>query len=80
MATATRAAIVFFVLRGFLRHDYVPGVYGYLNSNILGIDFTNRPNRRKPITCLACVLDGDVLQAGDLRELTSFDDFEVARH
>ena len=28
---------------------------------IYGIDFTSRPTRRKPITCLECRLDGGVL-------------------
>jgi hypothetical protein len=39
---------------------------------IYGIDFTSRPKRRKPITCLECVLEGDVLRAGDLIEWPSF--------
>lgn len=46
--------------------------------NILGIDFTSRPRRRKPITCLHCVLDGDVLRAGQLEEWPSFEGFEQA--
>lgn len=29
---------------------------------IYGIDFTSRPSRRKPITCLECRLVGDFLQ------------------
>ena len=48
------------------------------HMNVYGIDFTSRPNRRKPITCLACVLEGDVLHAGELREWASFEDFEDA--
>lgn len=45
---------------------------------IYGIDFTSRPTRRKPITCLACELQGDRLLAGDLHEWASFEDFESA--
>lgn len=33
---------------------------------IYGIDFTSRPQRRKPVTCLECRLDGDGLEAGEL--------------
>jgi integrase len=33
---------------------------------IYGIDFTSRPRRRKPITCLSCTLEGDVLRADQL--------------
>lgn len=43
---------------------------------IYGIDFTSRPTRRKPITCLECRLDGGVLSAGTLESLKSFDAFE----
>ena len=46
--------------------------------NVLGIDFTSRPTRRKPITCLHCTLEGDVLCAGDLEEWTDFAPFELA--
>lgn len=46
--------------------------------NILGIDFTSRPQRRKPITCLHCILDGDVIRAGQLHEWPSFEGFERA--
>jgi hypothetical protein len=45
--------------------------------NVLGIDFTSRPTRRKPISCLHCILEGDVLRAGDLEEWTDFDAFEL---
>lgn len=45
---------------------------------VLGIDFTSRPCRRKPITCLACRLDGDHLVAGELSTWTAFDPFEAA--
>ena len=45
---------------------------------VYGIDFTSRPSRRKPITCLVCELDGDVLQTLKLLEWQSFDGFEAA--
>ena len=45
---------------------------------VLGIDFTSRPRRGKPITCLSCVLDGNVLRADHLREWQTFDEFEAA--
>ena len=40
---------------------------------IYGIDFTSRPTRRKPITCLECELTGEHPQAG---ELATWEDFE----
>ena len=46
--------------------------------DVFGIDFTSRPTRRKPITCLRCTLEGDVLCAGDLAEWTDFAAFELA--
>jgi hypothetical protein len=46
--------------------------------DVFGIDFTSRPTRRKPITCLNCTLEGDVLCAGDLEEWTDFAPFELA--
>jgi hypothetical protein len=46
--------------------------------DVFGIDFTSRPTRRKPITCLHCTLEGDVLCAGDLEEWTDFAAFELA--
>jgi len=45
---------------------------------VYGIDFTSRPGRGKPITCLACELVGDCLCAGELSRWTSFADFESA--
>jgi hypothetical protein len=45
---------------------------------VYGIDFTSRPRRGKPITCLACVLDGDRLRAEELSEWSDFDAFERA--
>jgi len=44
---------------------------------IYGIDFTSSPQRRKPITCLECVLEGAVLRAGELIEWPSFSGFEA---
>ena len=45
---------------------------------VFGIDFTSRPSRRKPLTCLSATLDGDSLVAGDLEELDTFEAFEAA--
>ncbi len=47
---------------------------------IYGIDFTSKPGRRKPITCLECELQGDRLTAGQLHEWTSFEEFEAVLH
>lgn len=45
---------------------------------IYGIDFTSRPKRRKPITCLACTLEGTMLRAEELTAWSTFDGFETA--
>jgi hypothetical protein len=45
--------------------------------NIYGIDFSSRPRRGKPITCLACILEDNSLRAGKLHEWRSFDGFEA---
>ncbi len=45
---------------------------------IYGIDFTSRPSPRKPITCLACELEGTTLRAGELMEWPGFEGFESA--
>jgi hypothetical protein len=45
---------------------------------IYGIDFTSRPSRRKPITCLECRFDGLRLAAGELTEWRDFEGFETA--
>jgi len=45
---------------------------------IYGIDFTSRPRRVKPITCLECVLTDDRLQAVVLTAWEDFDGFEAA--
>ncbi len=44
---------------------------------IYGIDFTSRPKRNKPITCLSCTLESDRLKAGQLNEWRSFEGFEA---
>ncbi len=45
---------------------------------IYGIDFTSRPQRSKPITCLECMLEGTRLGVQDLQEWRSFTEFEAA--
>lgn len=45
--------------------------------HIYGIDFTSRPSRRKPITCLECRFTDGVLIAGRLLSLSTFADFEA---
>ncbi|WP_321528554.1 DUF429 domain-containing protein [Sedimenticola selenatireducens] len=45
---------------------------------IYGIDFTSRPQRSKPITCLESVLEGTHLRAGNLTEWRDFAAFEAA--
>ena len=45
--------------------------------NIYGIDFTSSPKTGKPITCLHCTLDEDLLVAGELQEWFSLSDFEA---
>jgi len=45
---------------------------------IYGIDFTSRPSSRKPLTCLECNLEGDVLRAEALIEWSRFEAFEAA--
>jgi hypothetical protein len=44
---------------------------------ILGIDFTSRPSKRKPITCIYCTLDEEVLRAQTLEEWPSYETFEA---
>jgi hypothetical protein len=43
---------------------------------VLGIDFTSAPGRRKPITCLSCVLEGNVLRATRLEKWETFGEFD----
>jgi hypothetical protein len=45
---------------------------------IYGIDFTSRPRRGKPITCLECVLTRNRLRANELTEWHDFQGFEAA--
>lgn len=45
---------------------------------VYGIDFTSSPSRRKPITCLACELNGHKLTVGTLHEWENFAGFEAA--
>ena len=45
---------------------------------ILGIDFTSRPSRRKPLTCLHCELASGTLQARQLEAWTNYPAFENA--
>jgi len=45
---------------------------------VYGIDFTSRPSRKKPITCLACTLEGTHLAAQELVEWEDFSGFEQA--
>ena len=43
-----------------------------------GIDFTSRPRHNKPITCITCALEGTHLEAIELQEWQSFEEFEDA--
>jgi hypothetical protein len=45
---------------------------------VMGTDFTSRPTRRKPLTCMHCTLEGRVLRADRLDEWVDFALFEVA--
>jgi hypothetical protein len=45
---------------------------------VLGIDFTSNPKPRKPITCLACVLDHGVLRPDYMQTLNNFHEFADA--
>ena len=44
--------------------------------NVFGIDFTSSPSRKKPITCLSCILQNGVLTANVLNALNTLEDFE----
>ena len=46
--------------------------------HIFGIDFTSRPMRSKPITCMECVIEGTHLRARRLTEWRDFAGFEAA--
>jgi hypothetical protein len=43
---------------------------------IIGIDFTSRPSKLKPLTCLICNFDGAVLVAKEIVEWPSYNGFE----
>lgn len=45
---------------------------------ILGIDFTSKPSRRKPITCISGTLDGETLRTHPVENWTDFETFERA--
>lgn len=45
--------------------------------DVYGVDFTSRPTRRKPITCLHCQLENGVLRANELQRFTDFAGFEA---
>ena len=44
---------------------------------ILGIDFTSRPSRRKFITCIHCTLDDDALRTQSFEAWPNYDNFEA---
>ena len=44
---------------------------------IYGIDFTSRPKRSKPLTCIECTLRDTTLHAGELHEWPDFEAFEA---
>ncbi len=46
--------------------------------DVYGIDFTSRPRRGKPITCIAGTLEGTHLAVQELRDWLYFDAFEAA--
>ncbi|WHS96727.1 hypothetical protein VPK21_001357 (plasmid) [Sinorhizobium kummerowiae] len=45
---------------------------------VFGIDFTSAPRRRKPITCVDCELEDDLLIVRSLIEWADFEGFEGA--
>jgi hypothetical protein len=45
---------------------------------VLGIDFTSRPSKRKPITCIHCTLEEDVLRTQSFDEWSNYESFETA--
>src|SRR4249920_2461674 len=45
---------------------------------VIGIDFTSRPTRSKPLTCMQCTLGGNVLRANNLVQWPDFALFEEA--
>lgn len=59
----------------YLRHPDIPD---RPSMKIMGIDFTSRPTRKKPLTCMHCSLDGPLLLSGHLEEWPAFESFEAA--
>ena len=47
------------------------------SMKVIGIDFTSRPTKSKPLTCLNCEFDGTVLKATKLLEWPSFEGFDA---
>jgi hypothetical protein len=45
---------------------------------VIGIDFTSRPTRRKPLTCMHCTLEGRLLRANCFEAWPDFAPFEEA--
>ncbi len=45
---------------------------------IFGIDFTSKPSKKKPITCLECLLEGNILTSIGMHRWVIFDEFEKA--
>jgi len=45
--------------------------------DVIGIDFTSSPSSRKPITCVRCVFDGEVLHVGSRKRWPEFSGFET---
>jgi Protein of unknown function (DUF429) len=45
---------------------------------VIGIDFTSRPTRSKPLTCMQCTLGGNVLRANNLVQWPYFALFDEA--
>jgi hypothetical protein len=49
---------------------------GLENMKIIGIDFTSSPSKSKPLTCAFCKFNGTVLSVNDLKEWSSFAQYE----
>jgi hypothetical protein len=47
---------------------------------VIGIDFTSRPRKAKPIVCASCELTGEKLELREVRSLGSFATFEDFLH
>jgi hypothetical protein len=50
---------------------------GLMEMKILGLDFTSRPTKRKPITCASGSLDHGVLELEAIERFVSFAEFEA---